>query len=101
MSSGSASGIRPCASVGTGTNRDAVGAKVYVRAGGVAQYREQNGGYHRWSQNFRRLHFGLKDNRRADVTVVWPNGASRAYAGLAADAIYRLRQDGTYVRVPH
>jgi hypothetical protein len=87
--------------VGTGSNRDAVGAKVYARAGGVTQYREQNGGHHRWSQNFKRLHFGLKDNRRADVTVVWPNGVSRAYTGLAADAIYRIRQDGTYVRAPH
>lgn len=87
--------------VGTGSNRDAVGAKVYVRAGGVTQYREQNGGHHRWSQNFDRLHVGLKDNRRADVTVVWPNGASRVHSGLAADAIYRLRQDGTYVRVSH
>ena len=46
--------------VGTTSNRDAVGAKVYVTAGGVTQYREQNGGYHRWSQNFMRLHFGLK-----------------------------------------
>jgi hypothetical protein len=85
--------------VGTVSNRDAVGAKVYVRAGGVTQYREQNGGYHRWSQNFTRLHFGLKGSTRADVTVVWPNGTSRTYADLGADRIYRIRQDGTSVRV--
>jgi hypothetical protein len=85
--------------VGTASNRDAVGAKVYVKAGTVTQYREQNGGYHRWSQNFQRLHFGLKGNLRADVTVVWPNGASRTYYGLGADHLYRVRQDGTYARV--
>jgi hypothetical protein len=86
--------------VGTASNRDAVGTKVYVRAGGVTQYREQNGGYHRWSQNFTRLHFGLKGNTRADVTVVWPNGASRTHSGLAADGLYRIRQDGALARVP-
>ena len=85
--------------VGTVSNRDAVGAKVYVKSGGVTQYREQNGGYHRWSQNFTRVHFGLKGNTRADVTVVWPNGASRTYSGLSADQLYRVRQDGTYARV--
>ncbi len=47
--------------VGTTSNRDAIGSKVYVTAGGVTQYREQNGGYHKWSQNFMRVHVGLAD----------------------------------------
>jgi hypothetical protein len=85
--------------VGTASNRAGIGAQVYVKAGGVTQYREQNGGYHRWSQNFSRIHVGLRGNTRADVTVVWPNGTSRNYNGLAADHLYRVRQDGTYVRV--
>jgi hypothetical protein len=79
---------------GTVSNRDGIGSRVYVRAGGVTQYREQNGGYHRWSQNFRRLHLGLGDNSRADVTVLWPNGQSVQYTNLAANRFYRLRQDG-------
>jgi len=66
-----------------------------VRAGGVTQYREQNGGYHRWSQNFRRIHVGLGGNTRADVIVHWPDGRTVQYTGLAADRLYRLRQDGT------
>jgi hypothetical protein len=85
--------------VGTVSNRDAVGARVYVKAGGVTQYREQNGGYHRWSQNFTRLHVGLGGQTRADVTVVWPNGVSRNYYGLYADRVYRVKQDGTFTRV--
>ena len=48
--------------VGTRSNRDGIGAKVYLRSGGVTQYREQNGGYHRWSQNSTRVHFGLAGN---------------------------------------
>ena len=81
--------------VGTASNRDGVGSKVFVRAGGITQYREQNGGYHRWSQNFQRIHVGLAAHDRADVTVQWPNGSSRTYSGLAANRLYKLRQDGS------
>ena len=35
--------------VGTTSNRKGIGARVYVTSGGITQYREQNGGYHRWS----------------------------------------------------
>jgi hypothetical protein len=85
--------------VGTTSNRDGIGSKVYVTAGGVTQYREQNGGYHRWSQNFMRVHFGLAANTMADATVVWPDGSSKTYSGLAADHIYQLKQDGTSTQV--
>jgi hypothetical protein len=85
--------------VGTTDNRDGIGSKVYVTAGGVTQYREQSGGYHRWSQNFMRVHVGLALNTQADTTVVWPNGTSTTYTGLAADHIYQLKQDGTYTQI--
>jgi hypothetical protein len=86
--------------VGTVSNRDGLGSKIYVTtAGGRRQYREQNGGYHRWSQNFQRIHVGLGGNTRADVTVVWPNGVTRAYPGLVADRLYRVRQDGSVAAV--
>jgi len=85
--------------VGTTDNRDGIGSRVYVTAGGVTQYREQNGGYHRWSQNFMRVHVGLAQNTQADTTVVWPNGTSTTYAGLQADHVYQLKQDGTYTQI--
>jgi ASPIC/UnbV protein/VCBS repeat protein len=86
--------------VGTTSNRDGIGSKVYVTAGGVTQYREQNGGYHRWSQSFMRVHVGLATNTVVDsTTVVWPDNASTTYTGLAADHIYQLKQDGTYTQV--
>ena len=74
--------------VGTTSNRDAIGAKVYATAGGVTQLREQNEGYHRWSQNQRRLHFGLADNTTVDLTVVWPSGQTDTYASVAAGHIF-------------
>lgn len=82
---------------GTRSNRDGVGAQVYVRTGTVTQYREQNGGYHRWSQNFQRIHVGLAGNTRADVSVRWPDGSMTSHVGLVADRLYRLRQDGSSV----
>jgi FG-GAP-like repeat/ASPIC and UnbV len=85
--------------VGTTSNRDGVGSKLYVSAGGVTQYREQNGGFHRWSQNFMRVHVGLAANTQADTTVLWPDGTSTTYAGLVANHIYQLKQDGQYAQI--
>lgn len=75
------------------------GAQVYVKAGNVTQYREQNGGYHRWSQNFQRVHVGLAGNTSASVPVRWPNGVTVSYGAIAADRLYRLRQDGAAIVV--
>jgi hypothetical protein len=74
---------------GVASNRDGVGAKVYVTAGGVVQYREQNGGYHRWSQNYSRIHVGLAGNTAADIEIQWPSGRLDSYTAVAANAIYR------------
>ncbi len=84
---------------GVQDNRDAIGAKVYVTAGGKTQYREQNGGYHRWSQNDMRIHVGLAGNTTADVRVVWPNGTQDNYTGVDADGLYRLTQGGAITRL--
>ena len=82
--------------VGTGTsNRDATGAKVYATAGGVTQLREQNGGYHRWSQNDRRIHFGLAHNSQVDIQVRWPNGTVEQFNGLQANKLYRVTEGGS------
>jgi hypothetical protein len=81
--------------VGTTSNRDGVGAKVYVTAGGVTQLREQNGGYHRWSQNHQRIHVGLGSNTSADVTIEWPSGAVDNFTAIAADALYDAVEGGS------
>jgi hypothetical protein len=74
--------------VGTASNRDAIGARVYATAGGVTQLREQNEGYHRWSQNQRRLHFGLAGNTKVNLTVKWPSGQTDTYNDVDAGHIY-------------
>ncbi|MCF7989744.1 MAG: RICIN domain-containing protein [Thiohalocapsa sp.] len=80
---------------GTTSNRDGIGARVYVTAGGKTQYRAQDGGYHRWSQNDRRLHFGLANNRMADVEIRWPSGRVDRFEDVVANGIYVAQEAGT------
>lgn len=80
---------------GTLSNRDGVGAKVLVTAGGVTQLREQNGGYHRWSQNHQRLHFGLAGNTTADITIEWPSGTTDTFTAVAGDTLYTATEGGS------
>ena len=74
---------------GNVSNRDGIGAVVTITAGGKAQMREQNGGYHRWAQNDKRLHFGLAGNAAAGVEVRWPSGQLDTFVGVPADHLYR------------
>jgi hypothetical protein len=80
--------------VGTNSNRDAIGARVYATAGGVTQYREQNEGYHRWSQSQRRTHFGLAGNTTVNLVIKWPSGRTDTYNSVAADHIYVATEGG-------
>ena len=74
---------------GTVTNANGIGAKVYVTAGGVTQLREQNAGYHRFSQNDKRLHFGLAGNTAMqELRIEWPSGLVDTYANVTADRLY-------------
>ncbi|MFO1153192.1 MAG: CRTAC1 family protein [Rhodospirillales bacterium] len=79
---------------GIRSNRDGIGAQVYVTAGGKTQLREQNGGVHRfWGQNDQRLHFGLGSNDQASAIVVdWPSGVRQHLAGVTADRVVTITE---------
>jgi tetratricopeptide (TPR) repeat protein len=78
---------------GTDSNRDAVGAKVTIRAGGRDQTGWRLGGGSYASASDPRVHFGLGDARTIDeVEVHWPSGRVDRHANLAADAFYRIRE---------
>lgn len=76
--------------VGNNSSPSAIGARVIATAGGKTQLREQNGGFHRWSQNDQRIHFGLAGNSNVDLLVEWPNGQSQSFNNVQANRIYRL-----------
>ncbi len=61
---------------GRGSNRDALGARVELRAGGLVQTREVTSSNGWVSQNSLTLHFGLAENTVIDeIRVTWPNAA--------------------------
>lgn len=80
--------------VGTTSNRDGMGSKIYATAGGTTQLREQNGGYHRWSQDHQRIHFGLAANSTVDLRIEWPNGAVDNHFNIAANKLYSVVESG-------
>ena len=63
--------------VGVTSNRDALGARVTVTAGGRTQVREVKSGSSYLGQSDLRVHVGLGDARSVDrVEIRWPGGRS-------------------------
>jgi len=72
--------------VGTKSNRDGIGARVEIEAGGMRQIDEVRSGGSYLSQSDLRLHFGLGGAARVDrVTVRWPNGTVDRISGIPAN----------------
>lgn len=78
---------------GTRSNRDGIGARVFVTAGGVTQTRVQDGGIHHRSQNHSRLHFGLAKQAQAErVVVQWPRGARQELTNVGTNQVLRITE---------
>ncbi|MEM6455389.1 MAG: CRTAC1 family protein [Acidobacteriota bacterium] len=80
-----------------GSNRQAIGARVLVHAGGEIFLREVNGGNGFSSQSTLRLHVGLGALTRVDrVEVHWPSGLRQTLDaskhGFVAGAIHRIAE---------
>jgi hypothetical protein len=61
---------------GPKSNRDAIGARVTLTAGGMKQIREVNGGNGYSGQSTKRLHFGLGSADKIGLAEIrWPSGA--------------------------
>ena len=85
--------------VGIKSNRDAIGAKVTLDAGGRKQTAAVRGDGSYLSHSDVRVHFGL--GAIAKVTgleVRWPSGLTQKVSGLAADQFYVLREGETVVQ---
>jgi enediyne biosynthesis protein E4 len=76
-------GIR---TIGVKSNRDGIGARVELRAGGVAQVDEVRSGGSYLSQNDLRLHFGLGAAAQVDqLRVIWPSGHVDEWRNIPPD----------------
>jgi len=77
--------------VGTRANRDAVGARVIVDAGGRRRVAEVHAGRGYQGHFGTRLSFGLGAVDRVDrVLVRWPGGGTTALENVAADRLVRI-----------
>ncbi|MGA3026430.1 MAG: CRTAC1 family protein [Bryobacteraceae bacterium] len=79
--------------VGVHCNRDALGARIRLQAGGLKQMREIAAGGSYLSQSDLRAHFGLGAATRIDgVDVTWPNGNQQSFHDLKADRFYVIEE---------
>jgi enediyne biosynthesis protein E4 len=80
---------------GSPANRLALNARIRVTSGKSQQFAEVRSGGSYLSQSDLRLHFGLADAARIDkVEVLWPNGTTQVFEGVAVDRFYHLKQGG-------
>jgi hypothetical protein len=61
--------------IGTKSNRDGIGARVQLQAGGLTQIRELDGGNGYAGESSRRIHFGIGAAAKIDrLQIRWPSG---------------------------
>ncbi|ABK17310.1 ASPIC/UnbV domain protein [Syntrophobacter fumaroxidans MPOB] len=81
--------------VGTRSNRDAIGARIRLTAGGTTQTRDvvSNSGY--LSHSDRRVHFGLGSNEKADrIEIRWPSGRRQVLENIRANQVLTITEPG-------
>ena len=79
--------------VGSRSNRDAIGARVAVTAGGRTRMDEVRSGTSYCSQNELVLHFGLGEARKADkVEIRWPSGGIQSLTDVPANQVLTVRE---------
>jgi len=78
---------------GTRSNRDAIGTRIEIDAGGRTQVAEVQSGGSYLSHNDMRIHFGLGDATRVDrVRIRWPNSPMEELAGLEAGRFVTVKE---------
>jgi hypothetical protein len=78
---------------GTKSNRDALGAKIKLRAGGLEQVQEvhQSGGF--LSSNDPRARFGLGGSAVVDeLEIDWPSGLVQKFRGIKSRQYLRIKE---------
>jgi len=88
--------------IGTRGNRDAIGARVRLIAGGTSQVREVKAGSSYLGQNDLRVHFGVGSATSADrLEVRWPGGQTEVVSMLRVDQIVTITEgQGVTARTP-
>ena len=81
---------------GVESNRDGIGAKVWVHSGDLMQFAEVASGYSFGNSNSLELEFGLGQRMRAErIEVAWPSGQLDVHRDIEADQHLLLREGET------
>jgi hypothetical protein len=78
---------------GTTSNRDGVGARVRLTAGGKTQTNQKKSTTGYLSQNDPRLHFGLGKNENIErIEIIWPSGKKQTLENIKANQILDIKE---------
>jgi hypothetical protein len=78
---------------GSKSNRDGIGARLKVVAGGIAQYSHVSFAAGYASSSAGPTHFGLGASKAADlVEIRWPSGIRQELTHVAADRIIKVEE---------
>ena len=78
---------------GTKSNRDGIGARIKLVAGGSAQYSDVAFAAGYASASAGPVHFGLGPAKRAElVEIRWPSGVVQSLKDLAVDQIVKVKE---------
>ncbi len=85
--------------IGTRSNRDAIGARATLTAGGTRQMREISGGDGYSAQSSYRLHFGIGSADKIDeLRIHWPSGREETVS-VPLDRVSYVREGSGVVDV--
>ncbi|NOT01445.1 MAG: CRTAC1 family protein [Phycisphaerales bacterium] len=80
-----------------GGNTRALGARVYVSAGGTTQMAEVGASSSYLSQDDLAVHFGVGAATQVEsLRIVWPDGAEEVHRGVAVDRSWSFEHEGDY-----
>ena len=78
---------------GTKSNRDGIGARIKVSAGGAVQYNHVSFAAGYASSSAGPTHFGLGASKSADlVEIRWPSGITQELRNVAADRVVKVTE---------
>jgi hypothetical protein len=77
--------------IGTGSNRDAIGARIKITSGGKSQITQKRSTTGYLSQNDPRIHFGLAENENIEkVEIKWPSGKLQVLENVKSNQILEI-----------
>lgn len=78
---------------GTSSNRDGIGTRVRVTAGGKTQSAQKKSTTGYLSQNDPRMHFGLEKAQKIDnIEIIWPSGKTQTLQNIDVNQIIEIKE---------